>query len=409
MLQAVGWGVDTLKASAIGALKPEVVTLLTALQQTALDERALHQHKGDVRVDTHWVLDGQPLLMTPYGGGKGQWTWILTCPAATFELGMGHLNGIGCQVRLSSSFLWEHGYRQAWALVQALLVPWFDTGTWFQVSEVHLCADIAGVLVDKLRDVDFVTRSQVTRWHKEDARILDIVAHQRKDADQPRLQLVQRYRQKETLTFSPRGGLEVQVYDKPREIRRKSPDKAWFGDIWEHNGWNREDPVARIEARLKRAVLHELGCETVAQTFDRLDALWQYITRKWLRHTVPNQQDSYLWPLSNLWQVVQGVTFEQVNVAPAPRDKVRNYREQQMLSAIMGYLESWAAWQSSTGKVPADIDVQGVFTQLHQRSQGHYQTKGISFRDAVIRKRKVLGITPGESPPGDDDGFAVAN
>jgi hypothetical protein len=33
----------------------------------------------------------------------------------------------------------------------------------------------------------------------------------------------------------------------------------------------------------------------------------------------------------------------------------------------------------------------------------------MSFRDAVIRKRKVLGITPGESAPGDDDGFAVVN
>jgi hypothetical protein len=49
----VGWGVDTLKASAIGALKPEVVALLNALQQSALDERALRQHRGDVRVDTH--------------------------------------------------------------------------------------------------------------------------------------------------------------------------------------------------------------------------------------------------------------------------------------------------------------------------------------------------------------------
>src|SRR5215469_11930601 len=119
----VAQGIDTLKASAVGIFKPEVVTLFDALQQEAILQRDQRRHKGEVMVDTHWSLDGQPLLMLPHGGGRGQWTHIMTCPAATFECGPGHLNGICCQVRLSSPFLWQHGYLSAWALVERFLAP----------------------------------------------------------------------------------------------------------------------------------------------------------------------------------------------------------------------------------------------------------------------------------------------
>jgi hypothetical protein len=98
----------------------------------------------------------------------------MKCPSATFELGPGHLNGISCQARLSSSFLWRHSYRKAWALVEAFLTPLFTKGTWFQTSEMHLCADMAGLRVESLRDADFVTRSQVVRWHQDDALLLDL-------------------------------------------------------------------------------------------------------------------------------------------------------------------------------------------------------------------------------------------
>jgi hypothetical protein len=402
-IQAVGWGVDTLKVSAVGNLKADVVTLLSALQQEAIAQRDQRRHKGEVMLDTHWALDGQPLLLLPHGGGRGQWTYIMTCPAATFEMGPGHLNGICCQVRLSSAFLWQHGYRTAWALVRAFLAPLCEAGTWFQASEVHLCADIAGVHLDKLRDVQFVTRSQVARWHKEDALVLHI-AEVGKTKERPQLQLVKRYRQQETLTFSPRGDVEVQVYDKPREIRRKSPDKAWFGDIWARHGWNGADPVARVEVRLKRAALHELGCETVEDTFNRLDSVWRYVTLHWICHTVPNRKQSCEWPESTFWRVVQAVTFEHEDAEPAERNKVRQFKEQQMLAAIMGYLESWAAWQGDDDSVPGDLALEDVFGQIGRRHKEHYQHKGTSFRDEVIRKRKAFGITPGEQGAAGGDG-----
>ncbi|MBA3824205.1 MAG: hypothetical protein H0X24_09970 [Ktedonobacterales bacterium] len=399
--RVVGWGVDTLKVSAVGLLKPDVVALLNALQAKAIAERDLRAHKGDVLVDTQWRIDGEPLLMTPHGGGRGQWTHILKCPAATFEMGPGHMNDISCQVRLSSSFLWRHGYLLAWELVADFLRPLFTKDTWFQISELHVCADIAGQPVAMLQDAHFVTRAQVVRWHKDDALVMDIQERKPRGKgkeERPGLQLVKRYREKETLTFSPRGDLEVQVYDKPKEIRRKSPDKAWFGDIWERNGWNRADPVARIEARAKRAVLHELGIETVADAFANLDRFWQYVTQKWLRHGVPNKQQSSAWPLSSWWQVVQGVTFADPLAVPGERNTVRRFRESQMLSAIFGYVESWEAWQGSEGNVTPELLVRQALRQIEANAAGHYVQKGTTFRDAVILKRKRFGITAGDAP-----------
>lgn len=399
----VAAGVDTLKVSAVGLLKSDVRDLLHVLQAEAIAQRDQRRHKGDVLVDTHWTLDGEAIMMTPHGGGHGRWSEIMKCPSATFELGPGHMNGISCQVRLSSAFLWRHGYRQAWALVEAFLAPLCESGTWFQVSEVHPCADIAGVAIATLKDAHFVTRAQVVRWHQDDALILELAERQSRHTERPTLELIKRYRDKETLTFSPRGNLSVQVYNKPREIRRKSPDKAWFGDIWERNGWDRAAPVARIEARYRREILHELGCETVAQTFDQLDATWRYVTGHWLRHTVPNHKDSYQWPLSTFWKVVQAVTFERIDAAPAQRDTVHHFRETQMLSAIMGYLESWAAWQGSDGVVPDELSLAGILDQIHDRATAHYQHKGSAFRQEVVRKRKVFGISAGERAPSPSD------
>src|SRR5262249_47751649 len=120
-------GVDTLRVNGLGALAPSRIELLDALQQRAIAERDAQKGRRDELVlATRWRLAGQPLLIAPHGGGKGQWCRLLSCPHARFGLGLGHLNGICCQVTLSSTFLWRFGFRQAWAKVERLLASWPD-------------------------------------------------------------------------------------------------------------------------------------------------------------------------------------------------------------------------------------------------------------------------------------------
>ena len=403
--QVVGTGVDTIKVSAVGKLREEVIAVLDALQQQAIAQRDERRQSGEALVDSHWKLDGEPVQIRAHGGGKGQWRWTGECPSARFDFGLGKLNGIGCQVRLASPFLWRRGYRDAWDRTETFLRRLFQKDTWFQTSEIHLCADVAGLAVDQLQEKAFVTRSQVKRWHLDDALVMHLATRSPRIEGMPTVEVVRRYRERETLSFSLSAAHSVMVYNKPREIRFKSRDKAWFADIWRANGWNGHDPVTRVEARYGRAMLHELGeqkqegekvgwhgLETVAETFAWLDGMWAYTTQDWLRHTLPTSLSSERWRTSPWWQVVQGAVFEREQAEPLQRTKQRNFQEERMLAALLGYVESWSAWRIGEQKLSEDILLEDALADVLDRAGEHYAHKGTVFLEEVARKRKRLGF-----------------
>jgi hypothetical protein len=398
-------GPDTLRVNALGELEISRVELFDALQQRAIAERDTRSQGRDrLTVVTPWRLAGQPLLMAPHGAGKGQWRWLMRCPAATLSIGLGHLNGICCQATLSSPFLWRFGYQQAWSKVERLLTSWCTrAGVTFQVSELHLCADVAGVDVDELRAGDFVHRGRIARWRLEDAEILELATSyvgapdpsgRAGTSERPAVEVLSRYREQETLVFSQKAPHSATIYNKPREIRLKSRDKLWFADLWRRNGWNSADPIARVEIRYEREALHEFGCEHVEQTFGKMDALWGYSTREWLRHTLPNPADKMRsrWPVSPWWETVQGASFGKPQSAPAQRRRVRDFQEERMAAMVLGYLESWSAWRAGNESVSAELDVSTALRDIAGRADGHYLKRGSDFFQEVLKKRRQIGF-----------------
>ncbi len=422
--RVVASGVDKLVVNAQGALRSEVAERLDALQAQAIAERdTKHGHNRErVAVDTGWKLAGQPLLMLPFGGGKGQWSWLMRCPAATLELGMSSMNDIACRATLSAPFLWQFGAQRAWSFVEPVLERWVvrredddldavtkrklrnqrkvlhdDAGLLparFQVSELHLCADVAGVNAADLDTAAFVHRGTVARWYLDDAEVFQAIAIPPQSAeDKPQIGLYTRYRELETLAFSLSAPHSATLYNKPREIRTKSPDKVWFADIWRRNGWDGSAPVTRVEMRFERTALRELGCNTVAETFDRSDALWGYSTQHWLRHTLPthDQHDRSRWPTSPWWQVVQGASFGKPNTAPAQRKKAHAFHEERILAAVFGYLESWAAYRAGKQRVDPSLDFSTIAHALADHADLHYLNKSTDFYAEVVKRRKRIG------------------
>lgn len=236
--RVVGRNIDTLLVNAFGEFIDGIPAFLDTMQTEAQAARDSDKYHGEVLIETGWHLADMPLLIRPHGGGKGQWQWILICPGATFELGTGRLNDIVCRTRLGSAFLWEHGYRHAWQLVETFLA---ELGNFrYQPSEVHLCADIAGLPFTALKDKAFITRGHVVRWAQEDALILDLEPSHHYQEKRAMVEVAVRYREPETITFSRTAPQSAIVYNKPREIRLHSRDKLWFADIWKANGWDGE-------------------------------------------------------------------------------------------------------------------------------------------------------------------------
>jgi hypothetical protein len=204
-----------------------------------------------------------------------------------------------------------------------------------------------------------------------------------------------RYREQETLMFWHTAPHSCAIYNKPREIRVRSRDKAWFADLWRRHGWDGEAPVTRVEMRYERQALHELGCELMGSTLRRLGNLWGYSTREWLRHTVPDpseQRRRSCWPISPWWMVVQQAAFLRPCAAPAQRTRVRAFHEEQILATMLGYLESWSAWTACEEGVSEELDLSTALRAVARRADAHYLRRGSDFYQEVLRKRRQIGF-----------------
>jgi hypothetical protein len=283
--------------------------------------------------------------MHPHGAGKGQWRWLLTSDLLTVCLSRGRLNGILAQVRLSARLLWSvetahHTQdlrtlvREVEAFLVALLRTEEHSCVHMQVSEVHLCADIAGWDVAHCYDwqATMLTRARRRRPHGS-------YTPPEPDACQthgcpggsflwqgPEHEIpgpVYMGHTLETIEFGSHGSpLSCCIYNKSREIKKSG--KTWFAHIWHAHGWDGTSEVWRVEFRWKREAMHTLkqdgvfhGIESVADLQDRLSFLWTYsaghiqggadgLPDGWLRYVAPSADTNPArWPVHAAWLVVQ--------------------------------------------------------------------------------------------------------
>jgi hypothetical protein len=351
-------------------------------------------------VPTPLAFAGETLLMYPHGAGKGQWKWLLTCRAFNLALSRGRLNGIIAQVRFSSEYLWscqEDGQQEiAVAMVEVctFLYDLLGLALHFQVSEVHLCADMIGWDVSSCDwQETFLSRAR---------RRVDraVVPDDTVSAGGAAVAVISG-RRLATLEFGSHGSpLSCVIYNKSLEIRQKSQKKVWFHDLWQRllreDGsavWDGESDVWRVEFRFKRESLHELkeegvfhGIENSDDLPERLEALWTYaaghvgaaadgLPDGWLRYAVPSSDSNMArWPVHPAWfalqaafcsemtQVIDTATGE-VSSLPSSsigaliRERIRQVNILQLVRQIGGCTSTLSAW---LGGKQDDLPLTGV-------------------------------------------------
>ena len=405
----VARGVDTLVVNAFYANErgePVKGVLLNEVLFGQLDAWKLGAQQLHEEVPTDLVFHGKTLHMCPNGAGRGQWPWMLKSRDITLYISRGNWNG-NATVRLSSEYLWSCGrLLDAIGEIQVFLDEVFRGEMYLQVSEVHLCADVAGWDgVEKLdRTQHFVSHSR-----KRSARFTPDWGF---DSE------VQEHSyglQGTGFEFSSGGPVSCIIYEKSREIRRSG--KGWFEDIWRVNGWSDvdEQKIWRVEMRFKREALHELqlegafhGIEDVYSLPDRLPLLWAYgvgsplrgtdeeVPDGWLRCVVPgNDKKRSRWPTHPTWEVVQRAFLANTEVPEQVGKVVRKRHEEhnihKALEAVMGYLTSLAAWAG--GELAHEgVDLSVVLHWLMQRGSEYLERVDRDFAVEVQRKRTRFGV-----------------
>lgn len=371
-----------------------------------LDEWKREAQGVHEEVATTLRFQGKTLLMCPNGGGRGQWPWMLRSRDMTLYVSRGQWNGIAT-VRFSSEYLWSCGtLLDAVKPVHKLLQDFFGGEMYLQVSEVHLCVDVAGWQgVEKLdRTQHFVSRSRKRSAHAVPEWGLDA-----------RVQEYSYGLQGTGFDFSYGGPVSCAIYEKSREIRRSG--KEWFEDIWRVNGWSdiEDGKIWRVELRLKREALHELelagsfhSVEDVSDLPALLPLLWAYgvgspdrneqedVPDGWLRCVIPGTGKSRSrWPTHPAWEVVQRAFLVDValpeNVGKVVRRRHEEHNVNRALEGVMGYLTSLAAWVGGELAEEA-VDLSVVLHWLMGKGEAYLTRVDRDFAAEVRRKRKRFGV-----------------
>jgi hypothetical protein len=196
---------------------------------------------------TVFTLAGERLFIKPHGAGK-QWRWILHSPGLHLDVGLGKHTQIVAKARLSAAYLWATEIGDALTQIHAFLTPILGSEPFLQVSEAHLCVDVAGWELAVVDAAAFVMRGRRRGLRLEDD-----------DETPPGLQINLNGRRCGALDFSKGAAHSCCIYDKTKQIIVLRKD--WMHEVWKSHGWDGESRVTRVEFRYKRECLREMGVE----------------------------------------------------------------------------------------------------------------------------------------------------
>jgi hypothetical protein len=212
-----------------------------------------------------------------------------------------------------------------------------------RVRRVDLCADLVGF---NLRSVD------ASAWVAPQRCVVDAISMHEFSRGAVR-----------TGFAIGKSDIRLRVYDKTEELRlaRNDGDKRDEEHArWRAAGWDGAADVTRVEFQVRGDALKELGLREPRVLLDRLDAVWGYCTRKWVRlvrrDTATRRERCHT---DARWGVVQRVTFARADGEIATRVRVRSPARARLVAGValnyaasVGAIESMAVGDARAHVVP---------------------------------------------------------
>lgn len=146
--------------------------------------------------------------------------------------------------------------------------------------------------------------------------------------------------------------LGLRVYDKLVELQKQGQEAKRNTEfsIYKENGWQGE-PIGRIEFQICRECLDQFKLRDPNKLINKIDAIWAYCTRKWIRLVVlGTASDTKRCEIDSRWESIRSVVFDRI-AEPAVRIRERNgVGIGQVIGATMSYLGSQGKLSSSEEK-----------------------------------------------------------
>lgn len=194
------------------------------------------------------------------------------------------------------------------------------------------------------------------------------------------------------------GNLYAREYFKLASLYSQS--KEYMLDVWLREGWDAQAPVWRCEFSCAGDFLQQfidtrtgerIDLRDPRAFFDHIPQVWGYLTRTWLRHTVPSTDENRSrWPASDRWRSIQNGWGESERLLRLKRPPTPS--EAHLKPGSRGYAISQTAIVSAKPEIVAQARQDIVTTHPAPRNDLERAELDRKIRKRVLElaKEKVL-------------------
>jgi hypothetical protein len=144
---------------------------------------------------------------------------------------------------------------------------------------------------------------------------------------------------------------QLRIYDKKKLAIRQDPDwfQCWYGKSYEEvladykGDVNQISEIARFEYQLRAHTLREFKINSYDDLMEKIQGLWDYITKKWLEIKIDDSEKKIKrkLPTAPIWMLLSDLKFngnlKLKRVKPFGHDSSKNFEQ------IMGHFSSFLA------------------------------------------------------------------